>query len=121
MSELQSYFHSLHLTPSLIADSPTLEIFAIHWYISSSLRIMGLTSTLTTALPRSVGEGIFALLAAFTLYSSILVVYRLFFHPLRKIPGPWLARATSWYEFYQDVVLVGHYVKEYPILHAKYG
>ena len=32
-----------------------------------------------------------------------------------------LAAATSWYEFYQDVVLVGHYVKEYPNLHAQYG
>lgn len=82
---------------------------------------MGLTSALTTALPRSIGGGVLALLAAFALYASTLVVYRLYFHPLRKIPGPWLARATSWYEFYQDVVLVGHYVKDYPILHAKHG
>ncbi|KXH37991.1 hypothetical protein CSAL01_07922 [Colletotrichum salicis] len=49
------------------------------------------------------------------------VFYRLFFHPLRKIPGPWYAAATYWYEFYQDVILNGNYVKEYPDLHAKYG
>jgi hypothetical protein len=50
-----------------------------------------------------------------------LLVYRLYFHPLRHIPGPLLARSTAWYEFYQDVILGGHYVKEYPKLHAKYG
>ncbi|KAF6814335.1 elymoclavine monooxygenase [Colletotrichum plurivorum] len=49
-----------------------------------------------------------------------LVVYRLVFHPLRKIPGPWYAAATFWYEFYQDVILEGNYVKHYPTLHAKY-
>lgn len=55
------------------------------------------------------------------LYALGLVVYRLFFHPLRKIPGPWYAAATFWYEFYQDVILEGNYVKHYPALHAKYG
>lgn len=50
-----------------------------------------------------------------------LVFYRLYLHPLRNVPGPKVAAATSWYEFYQDVVLDGHYIKEYPRLHAKYG
>ncbi|KAI8168113.1 Cytochrome P450 monooxygenase BOT1 [Colletotrichum sp. SAR 10_70] len=39
----------------------------------------------------------------------------------RKIPGPWYAAATSWYEFYYDVVLDGQLVRQYPILHEKYG
>ncbi|KAF9879564.1 elymoclavine monooxygenase [Colletotrichum karsti] len=55
------------------------------------------------------------------LYVVGLVTYRLFFHPLRNIPGPWYAAATGWYEFYQDVILDGHFVKEYPGLHSKYG
>lgn len=76
---------------------------------------------LPSVLLRSIGYGLLAILVALILYSSVLVIYRLFFHPLRKIPGPWLAAATSWYEFYQDVILVGHYVKEYPKIHAKYG
>ncbi|KAI8183253.1 Cytochrome P450 monooxygenase BOT1, partial [Colletotrichum sp. SAR 10_75] len=38
-----------------------------------------------------------------------------------KIPGPWYAAATSWYEFYYDVVLDGQLVRQYPILHEKYG
>jgi benzoate 4-monooxygenase len=29
------------------------------------------------------------------LYPSILLVYRLFFSPLAKIPGPWLTRISS--------------------------
>jgi hypothetical protein len=55
------------------------------------------------------------------LYGIITVVYRLCFHPLRKIPGPWIAATTGWYEFYEDIVLAGHYIKELPKLHARYG
>ncbi|KAG9253288.1 calcineurin-dependent [Emericellopsis atlantica] len=60
-------------------------------------------------------------LAGFTVYSLCLVFYRLYLHPLRNVPGPKLAAATSWYEFYEDVILDGHYLKEYPRLHAQYG
>ncbi|KAJ0273931.1 hypothetical protein COL940_009626 [Colletotrichum noveboracense] len=60
------------------------------------------------------------LLVGGLLYSIGLLFYRLFFHPLRKIPGPWYAAATSWYEFYYDVVLDGQLVRQYPILHEKY-
>ncbi|KAK2484730.1 hypothetical protein H9L39_02710 [Fusarium oxysporum f. sp. albedinis] len=38
-----------------------------------------------------------------------------------NVPGPKVAAATSWYEFYQDVILDGHYIKDYPRLHKKYG
>lgn len=82
---------------------------------------MGLTPVLSSVLPLSISQGVLIIFGTFLLYSAILVTYRLFFHPLRKIPGTWTAAATYWYEFYQDVVLVGHYVKEYPKLHAKYG
>ncbi|EFY89582.1 calcineurin-dependent [Metarhizium acridum CQMa 102] len=59
--------------------------------------------------------------AGFTAYWFCLVLHRLFLHPLRNVPGPKVAAATSWYEFYQDVILDGHYLKEYPRLHAQYG
>jgi hypothetical protein len=60
-------------------------------------------------------------LGGFMAYWFCLVFYRLFLHPLRNVPGPKVAAATSWYEFYQDVILDGHYLKEYPRLHAQYG
>ena len=55
------------------------------------------------------------------LYGVGLVLYRLYLHPLHKIPGPKIAAATHWYEVYQDIILEGNYVKEYPRLHAEYG
>jgi hypothetical protein len=52
---------------------------------------------------------------------SGLALYRLFFHPLRHIPGPLLARLTYFYQFHYDVVLGGTMSKELPKLHEKYG
>ncbi|GKU07521.1 cytochrome p450 [Fusarium langsethiae] len=51
----------------------------------------------------------------------LLVVYRLFFHPLAGFPGPKLAAATLWYETYYDVWLKGKYVFEIKDMHKKYG
>ncbi|OJJ83618.1 cytochrome P450 [Aspergillus glaucus CBS 516.65] len=56
-----------------------------------------------------------------SLYSVALVVYRLFFSPIRRFPGPRLAAATFWYEFYYDVVLGGQYTFHIARLHEKYG
>jgi hypothetical protein len=84
---------------------------------------MGFAAELLVAMWREITmyQILGVLLAGIFSYSASIVTYRLYFHPLRKIPGPWLAAVTSWYEFYQDVILGGHYVKEYPVLHARYG
>lgn len=42
-------------------------------------------------------------------------------HPLSGIPGPKLAAATYWPEFYYDVVKFGCYTKEIKNMHLKYG
>ncbi|KAI1978936.1 hypothetical protein LOZ54_006196 [Ophidiomyces ophidiicola] len=55
------------------------------------------------------------------LYAIGGVIHRLYFSPLSKFPGPKLAAATLWYEFYYDVVLKGQYTFKIKSLHQKYG
>lgn len=59
--------------------------------------------------------------AAVALYTLGLTLYRLFLSPLAKFPGPKLAAATLWYEFYFDVVKKGQYTFEIGRMHDKYG
>jgi hypothetical protein len=67
-------------------------------------------------------------LAATAMVASLLVfrvlvvsVYRLFFSPLAKFPGPKLAAATGLYETYFNLVKNGKYVFEIERLHKVYG
>ena len=55
------------------------------------------------------------------LYYLGLFIYRLTFDRLAKFPGPKLAAATSWYEFYYDWWCEGQYVFEIEKMHKKYG
>lgn len=57
----------------------------------------------------------------YVLYSIGLLVYNLFFSPLAKFPGPKIAAATHWYEFYYDFWLNGKYIYEIEKMHQKYG
>ncbi|KAG6010707.1 hypothetical protein E4U43_008547 [Claviceps pusilla] len=54
-------------------------------------------------------------------YHAVLIVYRLYFHPLAKIPGPKLAAATTWHEFYYNVIGNGVFCWEIKRMHDKYG
>ena len=54
-------------------------------------------------------------------YCVVGVIYRLYFHPLAKFPGPRLAAATQWYEFYYDCIQFGQYTFKIGRLHEKYG
>lgn len=74
-------------------------------------------SSILDFFPR--GFGAFAIL--FTFYILGLSVYRLYFHPLSKFPGPKLAAVTKWYEFYYDVILRGRFAFHLEDLHKKYG
>lgn len=57
----------------------------------------------------------------YAVYLIVLVVYRLYFSPLAKFPGPKLAAFTSWYEFYHDVIRHGKYTFEIADMHKVYG
>src|SRR3569623_1551104 len=50
-----------------------------------------------------------------------IVIYRLYAHPLSGFPGPRLAAATFFYEFYYDVIKKGMYIWEIERMHEKYG
>lgn len=63
-----------------------------------------------------------ALLACiFVLYIICIGVYRLYFSPLAKFPGPRLAALTLWYEFYYDVIKHGRYTWRIAEMHQQYG
>jgi hypothetical protein len=59
--------------------------------------------------------------SSFIVYYVSLIIYRLFFHPLAKFPGPKLAAATDLYEVYFDVVKRGMFIWEIQKMHEKYG
>lgn len=48
-------------------------------------------------------------------------LYRLYWHPLRRFPGPKLAAATRIYEFYYNVIYTGRYIWKIEALHRQYG
>lgn len=59
----------------------------------------------------------------FLVYLTTLAIYRLFVHPLSKVPGPRLAALTSWHEFYFDCVKNGggQHAFEMRKMHDVYG
>lgn len=59
--------------------------------------------------------------AAFLVYAVTIAIYRLYFHPLAKFPGPRIAALTRWYEAFYDVLLDGRYELKIVEFHRKYG
>jgi len=55
------------------------------------------------------------------LYTASVAIYRLFFHPLAKFPGPKLAALSRWYECYQEIFLRGQFYYSVEQMHEKYG
>lgn len=54
------------------------------------------------------------------LYGVWLVIYRLFFHPLARFPGPKLLAATTWYEAFVDIG-PHDFPQRLAQIHQKYG
>jgi hypothetical protein len=62
-----------------------------------------------------------SLVLGYFIYLVGLVVYRLYFHPLARFPGPKYAAISRWHEFYYEVVKQGQYTFKIQELHKKYG
>ncbi|KAE8356302.1 cytochrome P450 [Aspergillus coremiiformis] len=60
-------------------------------------------------------------LASLALYVVTGTIYRLYYHPLARFPGPKLAAATHWYEFFHDVIKQGQFIWRIREMHEKYG
>lgn len=61
------------------------------------------------------------LTATLLAYAFSKIVFRLFFHPLARFPGPKLVAASGLYEFYWDAIRQGQYFREIDKMHRKYG
>jgi hypothetical protein len=67
-------------------------------------------------------RNILALVGVWITYKLLQALYNVSpLHPLGSIPGPKLAAATYWPEFYHDVIRFGCYSKEIQKLHNIYG
>src|SRR5687767_2368171 len=82
----------------------------------SALDLRAIVSSLTTRDALLYGA------SAWTVYKVLQALYNISpLHPLSKVPGPKLAGATYWPEFYHDVILFGRYTHEIERMHQKYG
>lgn len=68
--------------------------------------------TMSVVFPFRTRPSVALLLATATaimLYLITLAVYRLYFSPTAKFPGPKLAALSRWYEIYFDCILPGQF------------
>lgn len=74
-----------------------------------------------TAFYMLLSQALSLLLPVYIIYTLTVYIYRIWFSPLSHIPGPKLAAATRWYEFYFDAVKTGRYFAEIERMHKVYG
>ncbi|RAK96671.1 cytochrome P450 [Aspergillus ibericus CBS 121593] len=75
---------------------------------------------MTTTMALELSHVWLALAGIATFYIS-RTFYRLYFHPLSKIPGPKLTAITRLYEFYYDVICDGKFLFQIEKMHQQYG
>ena len=85
-------------------------------------QLQHLTVGIMVSLPSlSAFEVSLVALPLWLLYLIIGGLYRLYFHPLAKFPGPKIAALTRWYEFYHDIIHKGRFLWKIGDLHDRYG
>ena len=62
-----------------------------------------------------------AIVASGVLAVFTIGLYRLFFHPLSKVPGPKLAALTGLYEFHYECIKQAKFAFQIKRLHEQYG
>ncbi|KAI9710154.1 MAG: hypothetical protein M1820_002956 [Bogoriella megaspora] len=60
------------------------------------------------------------LMIAWIIWNILRCIHRLYYHPLRNVPGPRLAALTFWYETYYEVVQPARYTWKIGELHEQY-
>jgi hypothetical protein len=71
-----------------------MATFNSHFDLNFALHRLHLDSPISHINPLQ------AILTLAFIYVSSTIIYRLYFHPLRHIPGPRLAAITDWYGLY---------------------
>ncbi|PGH15742.1 hypothetical protein AJ80_05450 [Polytolypa hystricis UAMH7299] len=78
------------------------------------LDVSSVVDNLAAAI-HSLGLGLIPI--ALVVYLILRSIYRVYFHPLSKIPGPKLAAMTRAYEFYFEVIKGGQFIWEMKRMH----
>lgn len=82
-----------------------------------------LRSQFSVLIMESIQAKLGIVLAFSVTYLVALAVYRLYFSPLAKFPGPKLAALTGWVEAYYEILHGegGQFIFKYQEWHKKYG
>ena len=77
---------------------------------------------MASAIPAVSAYGfVLGVIGILLVYRILIVLYRLYFHPLSRFAGPKLAAATTLYRAYYQVYRDGDHVAQATRLHGVYG
>ncbi|KAI8931399.1 hypothetical protein NX059_011729 [Plenodomus lindquistii] len=82
---------------------------------------MSLQHLVSYVSDNTVISAVLAAIGTWIIYRLGLITYNLYLHPLKHVPGPWLAAATYLPEIYYDVIRSGRYTRQIQKMHEKYG
>ncbi len=99
---------------SLIVKTQEMSLNRLLGDVFSRLPVSGSRPTLHNVAIVGVASGV--VLLGYVLW---IVIYRLYFHPLAKYPGPFWARITNLYDFY--IAYGERRAQHFGYLHEKYG